>query len=419
MEVIEIVPVRTSMQPIYSITEPGIINPQYLSSIYYGYELLTMIISSFFRTSSLISTRGSDCIFASAAKALILQCGDDLFYSYRYRYQKNDSTNLLSTGAVAFALAVATTLEYTLNSPINENDGRVCQICDKSHALKDVTNNSNNFRWFAESIPIPGKSEEPPLDLMSVFSISNDQFIPRTPDKCWPSLYLPKDVYPPKKESLPRVAQTIIKAAADHQIILTKNGGTMKESNKSTGEFRYNIICGKIKKYYSNPSQPKLIQQSNGGYREGVRNDQVSGKEKGIRDEEKHEGKSGSRRTSTYKALYDKNKCGFKISLLLKEGQYWRIPHCYDHMKFHNHIRLNKKELRIPTSIISPTTKRVIATGSKYAGSGTAQGMTLDFSGITVDRNATRQIRKQTEDDGTRPNTSDSQQIFDYLKHQA
>lgn len=48
-----------------------------------------------------------------------------------------------------------------------------------------------------------------------------------------------------------------------------------------------------------------------------------------------------------------------------------------------------------------------------------SEGKVSDFHGIAVGKNQAKQIREQILEDGTRPNTTDSQKIMDCLQHEA
>ena len=61
--------------------------------------------------------------------------------------------------------------------------------------------------------------------------------------------------------------------------------------------------------------------------------------------------------------------------------------------------------------------KRICASTGKYGGSETVYNMFFNFTAYTLTLGETTRIRKTVEDDGTTPDTCDTQKLIDYLSH--
>ena len=70
-------------------------------------------------------------------------------------------------------------------------------------------------RWMPSSIMIPASNGDPPLNVMDIFCIPDNDYVPQQPDLEFPSMHLPPDIYPPTQDSWKKVSDIIIRAAAD------------------------------------------------------------------------------------------------------------------------------------------------------------------------------------------------------------
>jgi hypothetical protein len=94
-------------------------------------------------------------------------------------------------------------------------------------------------------------------------------------------------------------------------------------------------------------------------------------------------------------------ECKFRIHLRLLPGHSWRIAYTTKDTSCHNHLMLQKEELNIPSSRLTPDEKQIGASAMKFSGSGAAQNMMTDLSYHTLSAQQLGRVREGHEDDGT------------------
>ena len=225
------------------------------------------------------------------------------------------------------------------------------------------------------SIMVPAAYGEPLIDIAKAFVINQEDPVSRNYHR-EKFIKLPPEVYPPTWESRNNVEQTIIvQALAQSQTELVRS------KHDEIGLYT-RLSCKYYRRHYMKENGVNLssdeiyhcLPTSQPLYKAGIRKDRVINKAKAKRGIEKHEGKSMPRRTQTTKQSLE-NTCKFGITLKLKPGQYWYIPHQSAHCFCHNHIKMQPQELSVATNKLSKEHQKDYAMYQRFAHGGSVQNI--------------------------------------------
>jgi hypothetical protein len=248
------------------------------------------------------------------------------------------------------------------------------------------------------SIKLPAGDNQPSIELANAFVVNQEDLVSRNyhRDKY---IKLPPEVYPPTWESRTEVEQTIIVAA------LAQTHTELVRARTDKSSYYSRLSCKYYRRHYMKENGVNLSSDeiyhcsplSKPVYKADIRKDRVINKSKAIRGTTKHEGKSMPRRTQTTKQSLE-NTCKFSITLKLKPGQFWYIPHQPAYCFCHNHQKMHPEELSVATKKLSEQHQKDYAMYQRFSHGGSVQNiMNQKTGGLCLSQSQARYNRQKQE----------------------
>ena len=309
----------------------------------------------------------------------------------------NESNN--SSSKTTTSSSSATSSSSTSSSSDLSSDS----IDDKLH--QDIP----KFCWCPTDLNIPGENGSN-IDLMSTFNIDNSKKISHISTPNDPSTFLPKSIYPPTFDGWKVLSDSVIKSAKHHTSLIKVSGTNKKMGHNKFKEYTYVIKCCRgLCRTHSKTTKKTVMNES-----DNYRKDQFVNKLSSTRGTFKHEGKGFVRRSYSHRSK--SNNCPFQVTFKLKIGSYWRIVHTKNKNQFHNHIKLEKSELRIPSNRLSNSEKEIASCATKYGTATVASQITSELSDQSITYKQAITIHKFFDNDGTTKGSSDATKLMEYIR---